>query len=384
MTTKLAGDTMNNGHNPKVEEVEALSKTLCNSSPVGIYIVQDGKFQYVNPQFQRYTGYSEDELLGTDSLSLVLSEDRNMVRENAVKMLKGLRSSPYEYRVVIKSGETRWVMETVYPVHYQGRQAALGHYMDITERKEAEEREEQLQQQLNLAGRLASIGEMVSGIAHEINNPLTSVIGFSQLLMSRDIPNDVKEDLKVINSEAQRVAKIVAGLLTFARQRKPSREPVDINDIVSQVLELRCYEMKVNNIRVEAQLAPQLPQTMADGSQLQQVFLNIVLNAEKEMAPAHDSGKLSITTERIGDAVRISFSDNGPGISQENLGKVFNPFFTTREVGNGTGLGLSVCHGIVTAHGGRIYAESELGKGATFIVELPIVADSEPTKSSGN
>ncbi len=247
-------------------------------------------------------------------------------------------------------------------------------------RMESEKRE--LEQQAHLQSRLASVGEMASGIAHEINNPLTSVIGFAQLLMGRDIPYDMKHDLEVINGEAQRVAKIVEGLLTFARQRKSGREHVYVNDVISTVLELRSYQMKVNNIRVVPQLNPDLPLTEADPSQLQQVFLNIVLNAEKEMAKAHGKGKLVVKTERIDNTIRVSFTDDGPGISKENLGRIFDPFFTTREVGEGTGLGLSICHGIIVSHNGRIYAKSALDKGATFIIELPIVADTKQAEDT--
>ncbi len=138
------------------------------------------------------------------------------------------------------------------------------------------------------------------------------------------------------------------------------------------ILALRAYEQKVNNIQVNTHLASDLPEIIADTFQLQQVSLNIIINAEHFMIEAHRRGTLTITTERVGDIIRASFADDGPGIAEENLGHLFDPFFTTKEVGKGTGLGLSICHGIVTGHGGRIYAESELGKGATFIVELPI------------
>jgi len=194
-------------------------------------------------------------------------------------------------------------------------------------------------------------------------------------MLSRDIPDDMRKDLQVIHSEAQRVAKIVENLLVFAHQRKTGREYLAINDIITRVLELRSYEMKVNNIEVENQLDPELPATMADAGQLQQVFLNIVLNAEHFMTKAHYKGKLLVKTERLGNKIRASFTDDGTGISQENLDKIFNPFFTTKEVGKGTGLGLSICHGIITQHEGRIYAESESGKGATFVIELPVVAE---------
>jgi PAS domain S-box-containing protein len=376
------------------KQMERLFKTVTNSSPVGICIIQDGNFQMVNPQFQKLTGYSEEELLGRDSLDLILADDRDTVRKNAIKMLKGELSSPYQFRVVDKNGEYRWVMETVSSIPYRGRRAILGNYMDITERRQTEERERQLEQELNLAGRLASIGQLAAGVAHEINNPLTGVIGFSHLMLSRDIPEDIKQDLQVIHSEAQRVAKIVENLLVFAHQRKTGREYVNINDIINRVLELRTYEMKVNNIEVEARLASELPLTIADAGQLQQVFLNIVLNAEHFMAKAHNRGRLVVKTEEVNGNIRASFTDDGTGISLENLDKIFNPFFTTKEVGKGTGLGLSICHSIITQHQGRIYAQSQLGKGATFVIELPIVAEpvqtgkaketgKEPEKSPG-
>ena len=236
---------------------------------------------------------------------------------------------------------------------------------DITKRKEADEK-------LIVTDRLASVGELAAGIAHELNNPLTSVIGFSQLLLEKDIPDDTKSDLKIIYSEAQRAAQVVKGLLTFARRHPPLKELVNINTIIEKVLEIRAYEQKVSNIQVNTQLAPDLPEIMADHFQLQQVFLNIIINAEHFMIAAHNKGTLTITTEKVGDIIKASFADDGPGIRKENLEHLFDPFFTTKEVGSGTGLGLSICHGIITEHGGRIQVESKLGKGATFVVELPI------------
>ena len=243
---------------------------------------------------------------------------------------------------------------------------------DITERKKMEE-------QLIITDRLASIGELASGIAHELNNPLTGVIGFSQLLLEKDVPDDVREDLEIIHSEARRTAKVVKNLLTFARKHDTEKGPVNINSSIEKVLELRAYEQKVSNIQVNTRFAPDLPEIMADYFQLQQVFLNIIINAEHFMIEANNRGTLTITTERTGDIIRASLADDGPGIPKENLGHLFDPFFTTKEVGKGTGLGLSICHGIITEHGGRIYAESELGKGATFIVELPITTDKKGT-----
>jgi len=241
---------------------------------------------------------------------------------------------------------------------------------DITERKRMEE-------QLITTDRLASIGELAAGIAHELNNPLTSVIGFSQLLLGRDVADDVKKDIEVVYSEAQRAAGVVNSLLTFARKHSSVKQLVNINSVIEKVLELRAYEQKVSNIQVITRFASDLPVTAADYFQLQQAFLNIIINAEYFMIEAHKRGTLTITTESTGNIIKASFTDNGPGISQENLGHLFDPFFTTKVVDKGTGLGLSICHGILTRHGGKIYAESELGKGATFVMELPISVDTD-------
>ncbi len=235
---------------------------------------------------------------------------------------------------------------------------------DITERK-------QMQEQLMITDRLASIGELASGTAHELNNPLTSVIGFSQLLMERDIPEDIKEDLSLVHSEAQRAAGIVKNLLAFARKHAPVKQPTQINSVIGDVLKLRAYEQKVSNIQVERRLAAGLPEIMADYFQIQQVFLNIIINAEYFMSEAHGKGTLTITSEKANNAIRVSFVDDGPGVPEEHLPRIFSPFFTTKEVGRGTGLGLSICHGIVAEHGGQIYARNHAGGGATFIVELP-------------
>jgi len=250
---------------------------------------------------------------------------------------------------------------------------------DITERIK-------MREQLMITDRLASLGELTSGIAHELNNPLTSVIGFSDLLADRkDLPDDVKEDLKLINKEAQRTSNIVKNLLTFARKQPKEKQPTDINKAIAVVLELRAYEQKVSDIQVDTRLAPDLPEITANSFDLQQVFLNIIVNAEHAMLEAHGKGAITITTERDGDIIRISLADDGPGIAEENLGHIFDPFFTTKEVGKGTGLGLSICYGTITEHSGKIYVESELGKGTAFIIELPVATtDNEGTANENS
>jgi PAS domain S-box-containing protein len=239
---------------------------------------------------------------------------------------------------------------------------------DVTEEREKQE-------SLYLTDRLASVGEMASGVAHELNNPLTSIIGLSSLMTKENnIPAEARADLTAINSEAQRCAAIIKNLLAFARKHTPRRESLQVTKVVEDVLKLRAYEHRSQNISVEAELPEDLPEVMADYFQLQQVFLNVILNAEAAMVDT-GGGKLLITGEKTDGYVRISFSDNGPGIAKEHLGLIFNPFFTTKGVGKGTGLGLSICYGIIAAHGGRIYAKNNSDKGATFVVELPVVGN---------
>jgi len=256
--------------------------------------------------------------------------------------------------------------------------ADLQRWMDaLVKLKEIEEKEKQTRQELAHSKRLASIGELAAGVAHEINNPLTGIIGFSERLLRKSTDEEISQELRSINSEARRMATVVTNLLTFARRRVADKEYADVNDILHKTLALRAYELKTSNIEVVTNLAPNLPKIMANFPQIQEVFLNIILNAEQTMTEAHGGGKLSIKTRQIEDCIRISFSDNGPGIPAENLDKLFDPFFTTRWEKGGTGLGLSACHSIVTEHDGRIYVESELGKGAAFIVEFPLVAEEE-------
>ena len=248
---------------------------------------------------------------------------------------------------------------------------------DITDRIKAEDEKRELDKKAQIASRLSTVGQMVAGICHEINNPLTTVIGYSDLLTSKDLPADVKQDVGYIREAGRRVADIVRQLLAFARNSKTIKTVVDVNDIVSRTLRLREYQIRMANIEIATELGPDLAYTIADAGQLQQVFTNLVLNAEAEMKSAHGHGKLVVKTECVGDTIRISFKDDGPGIPEENINRVFDPFFTTRKIGEGTGLGLSVCHGIITEHNGRIYAQSERGKGTTFIVELPQMPDSK-------
>lgn len=228
------------------------------------------------------------------------------------------------------------------------------------------------QEQLIQAAKLVAIGELVSGVAHELNNPLTGIWGLSQLVAAKDLDPQLKGDLEMINAEASRAVKIVQNLLSFARKHAPEQTWASVNEAVEKTVELRAYGMKVNNIDLETDLQPDLPEARFDFNQMRQVFLNIVTNAEQEMVNHQGGGRLLVATRQVGDSIRITFTDNGGGIRPEIADKLFDPFFTTKEVGQGSGLGLSICYGIVQEHNGRIWVENRPGEGATFIVEIPI------------
>jgi signal transduction histidine kinase len=233
------------------------------------------------------------------------------------------------------------------------------------------------QAQLIHSEKLSAVGEFVAGVAHELNNPLTALIGFAELVQMSEVDDDTRSSLKRISNSAERCHKIVQSLLSFARQHPPERKVTNINAIVDSVVEILIYELRTSNIELVRELSPQLPRLLVDPHQIQQVFLNIVNNARQAIEAHRPRGVVRISTRAEGRRVRVRFQDDGPGISEENLRKIFNPFFTTKPVGKGTGLGLSLSYGIIQEHGGVISAESTPGQGTTFIIDLPITNQSE-------
>ncbi len=325
-----------------------------------------GMHVYVSDEWSRITGYSREELLNMSMAELIHPDDREEAIKRYKKRIRGeVLPGLYEITIVRKDGTEIPVEATYAYSSYKGKPVNVGYIRDISERKKMEE-------QLIVTDRLASIGELASGVAHELNNPLTGIIGFSELLLNKDVPEDMRQDLKTIHGEAQRTAQVVKNLLTFARKHDTTKNPVYINETIKSVLDLRAYEQKVHNIEVVTNFDPDLPAITADAFRLQQAFVNIIINAEYFMLQAHGKGTLIITAERRGDIIRVSFADDGQGIKKEHLRHLFDPFYTTKEVGQGTGLGLSICHGIVTEHGGQIYVDSKPGHGSTFTVELPV------------
>jgi signal transduction histidine kinase len=232
---------------------------------------------------------------------------------------------------------------------------------------------ERTQGQLLQAEKLSAIGELVAGVAHELNNPLTAVVGYAQLLLETCEDPEVCEDLERINREAQRSARIVQNLLAFARRQSSEKHSIELGQALDKAIDLLAYQLQVDNISLVREISPEPMIVLGDRYQLQQVFLNLITNAYQAMHKAYGRGTLTIRTEHVnGDIARIYFADDGPGVPAEIVNRIFDPFFTTKDVGEGTGLGLSICLGIVQEHEGRIWLDQEVERGATFVVELPL------------
>ncbi len=359
-----------------LRESETRFRKIFEEAALGIVLVDlKGKPIEINPAWQRLIGYGVEELRSMAGRKYLHPEDA--LEDSALfkEMLAGKREQYHiERRYICKNGGVIWVHQ-----HLSIVRGARGEPLffiammeDITDRKKME-------QQLQLTGRLAAVGELAAGVAHELNNPLAAVQAFAQLLNDRnDLDETARNDVEIIYREAQRASKITGNLLSFAYQRKLDKSLISINEAVERSLELYAYPMKVSNIVVTTDLDPVIPMTMADFHQMQQVFVNIINNAKQAVVDAHGGGRLYVKTEKMGDVIRMTFIDDGPGISQENQKRIFDPFFTTKDVGKGTGLGLSICYGIVESHGGRIYVESVPGEGAKFVVEIPIVTEKQP------
>jgi two-component system NtrC family sensor kinase len=247
------------------------------------------------------------------------------------------------------------------------------------------------QAQLLQAEKLSAIGQLVAGVAHELNNPLTSVIGFAQLLESElrsgetaRSSEEVGLDLRRIAEESGRAASIVRNLLAFARRQTAARAPQDVTELMQRVLDLRTYEFRLSSIELVTEFETWLPPVVADGSQLQQALLNLILNAERAMR-GRATRRLTVGArlDPRAAAVELFVTDTGHGIDHENLSRIFDPFFTTREVGEGTGLGLSICYGIVRDHGGQISVSSKVQVGTTFSILLPARIDPPPDSDGG-
>lgn len=313
------------------------------------------------------SGYRQEDLLGRPLVELVPPARRPIFAEALDRALQGAALDSFETPLVRGNGSTGQFSVSLSPMRdEQGSINSVVVVMaDITDAAE-------IQAKMMHTEKMAALGQLVSGVAHEVNNPLAAIVGFADLLLENPaIPGDAKDELRVILQEAQRTRVIVQNLLSFARHVPAQREPVRVNTLLQQVLKLRAYDFSNRSIEIVENYQEDLPLLIGDPHQLQQVFLNILNNAYDAIEEVRRPGRIEIATVARDSYIEIIFRDNGPGISHPE--RIFDPFFTTKEVGKGTGLGLSICYGIVRAHQGEIVAQNHPeGVGCTFTVRLPV------------
>jgi PAS domain S-box-containing protein len=324
----------------------------------------DGSMEHANDAFCRTIGFKPAEVVQMTAADFLAEQSRSQV-ETIVEAVRG--DGIWRGTVVRRRRDESTFLSSCTVTSLaddSGRITQLvGVERDIT-------RETELRDQLIHAERLAAAGQLVSGVAHELNNPLQSVVGFAELLIDGEERPDVRGDLEQIHSEANRAAKIVRNLLAFVRRSSPERAPVSLNELVHSAVALRAYEFGVANIGLDVQYAENTPPVLVNPEEIQQVLLNLLLNAEHAMRTTQEGGRLNIRT-KVGDAgVSVDVHDNGPGVPAAVAGRIFEPFFSTKEVGQGTGLGLSIAIGIVEAHGGTLVL-ADTPQGACFRLTLP-------------
>src|SRR5262249_1689014 len=267
-----------------------------------------------------------------------------------------------------KDGTTFRVTASIAPVI--GADGTATHIVSV-EQDISEER--RLKEQLIHSERLSAVGQLVAGVAHEINNPLQAVIGFTELLIEQERRPEVRADLLQIRADAGRAAKIVHSLLLFARRETLERSVADLNEIVRSTLALRAFEFRTEMLALQTEFSAEMPLIVANREQVQQVLVNLLLNAEHAVRATGQPGTVFVRTGQANGAAYVEVADSGPGVPADTAGRVFEPFFTTKPVGEGTGLGLSVSLGIAEAHGGTLMLMSS-ARGACFRLPLPAAA----------
>jgi len=340
-------------------------KILNNTQSLILVADTAGLISYANRRWQDM-GYEQKQLLGRPLEHLVAPARRTILTEALSATLAGRQVDNLELQILRGDGRIGHFSVNLSPMRdEQSHVISLVVVMtDVTDAAS-------LQSKLMHAEKMAAVGQLVSGVAHEVNNPLTAILGFADLLMENpELPESARKDMRVILQEAQRTKQIVQNLLSFARQMPPQRKALQLNPILRRTVQLRSYDFQSHGVEVIEHLDQELPSVIGDSHQLQQVFLNILNNAYDAVGETGRPARIEIMTARKGNSVEILFRDNGPGISHPD--RIFDPFFTTKEVGKGTGLGLSICYGIVHEHGGEILCQNNTGgPGATFVVRLP-------------
>ena len=356
---------------------EEFRRHLLESFPDLILVIDPkASYTFVSSRIRDLLGYGPEQLMG---------KKIEEVTDNSPELVALYRSvangqqtlATAEYGAQHQDGNWRTMLGTASPLlDTEGKPAGvIISVRDVTTEKK-------LEQQVIQSERLAAMGQMIGGFAHELNNPLTSILGMTELLQESETSETSRKQLLSLHQQARRAAEIVQNLQYFARPPAPGRSPVNLSELIQRTLHLQAYPLRKSNITVDFLQEPTLPAVMADPNQLMQVFLNLILNADQAIRESRDKGTIRIRLGRNPDSVWVMFQDDGPGISPEVLPHIFDPFFTTKRPGRGTGLGLSICKTLIREHAGNIEASTAPGGGAVFTITLPVTSTQDPAAAN--
>jgi len=351
----------------QLKQQEQFRQRLLEAFPDLILVIDlEGRYKFVSSRIRDLLGYRPEEMLGKNVEESKTHSPEFLVLYRNVASGKQVFSSG-EFGALNRAGDWRRMRASASQFFDADNQLAgvIMSVRDITLEKKFEE-------QIIQSERLAAMGQMIGGFAHELNNPLTTILGVSDMLQESEPSESSRKQLAMLHQQARRATEIVQNLMYFSRPPAPGKTPLDLGELVERTLHLQAYSLRKNNVTVDFVREPGLPTVMGDPHQLMQVFLNLILNAEQAIREARDQGSLRIRLGRNDSSVWATFQDDGPGIAADILPNIFDPFYTTKRPGRGTGLGLSICKAVLKEHGGNVEAAAAPGAGAVFTVTLPV------------
>ena len=353
----------------RLHREQEFARRLMDSFPdMVVALDADSRYTFASPQIFDVLGYLPEDLIGKKLGGRTDPQDRAAMVELFNDLISGrVSNGQIEYRTQHKNGEWRLLRASARPLHDEAGRATgiIASARDITD-------QQRLQQQVIQSERLAAMGQMIAGVAHELNNPLTAILGVTELMRDQSQDETARRQLDLAHRQARRAAHIVESLLVFSRPSTPRNTLLHLNDLLQRTLQLHEHSLRINNVTVDFVARPDLPTVLGDSNQLTQVFLNLIVNAEQAIREIRPQGSLRIRLGVVGDRLLITFQDDGVGIPRDALPRIFDPFFTTKRPGRGTGLGLSICMAIVREHQGDISAQPLPDGGSVFTVSLPV------------
>ena len=355
-----------------LRESEQRFRTIAEAHPVPVCIMRrsDRRILYASQHFADLVAMSLEQIYRTPHWDLYPNDLERERLSEALRRDDAIRDQEATLRRA--DGSTFPAAITAQAIDYEGENAAIFGVIDLSTQKQAEGQIARQREALHQSEKLSALGSLLAGVAHELNNPLSVVVGYAALLRESTADPTTQQRAERIHTAATRCSRIVKSYLAIARKKPAARTQVQINGLIEAALDFNAYGLRTADIEIVRQLAADLPALLADGDQLIQVFMNLIVNAQHALQRVAPPRRLRVTSRREDGGIRIEVADNGPGVPAEVAGQIFEPFFTTKPQGVGTGIGLSVTEGIVTAHGGEIGMEEAPGGGAAFTIWLPV------------